>query len=149
MTRILLVDDHPAVRSGLALVLEAEGVGRCSEAAGCAEALESLRSAIPDIALVDLSMNTQDTTALIAELRAHRIPVLVCSLHEDATHVKQALAAGAQGYITKCEAPHVARAVRAVLEGWMLISPHAAEALDEEHWEPRPDSGPGRSKQPS
>jgi DNA-binding NarL/FixJ family response regulator len=150
MTRILLVDDHPAVRSGLALVLETEGVGTCSQAAGCAEALETVRNAVPDVALVDLSMNSQDTLALIAELRARRIPVLVCSLHEDATHVKQAMAAGAQGYITKCEAPlGVARAVRALLEGWMLLSPQAAEALDEEPWEPTAGRAPRGPKRPS
>ena len=149
MTQILLVDDHPAVRRGLALVLEAEGVGSCLEAAGCAEALEIVRSATPDVALVDLSMHHQDTVALIAELRARRVPVLVCSLHEDATHVRQAMAAGAQGYITKCEAPlGVARAVRAVLEGWMLLSPHAAEALEEEPWEPTAGRGP-RGPKPS
>ncbi len=130
--RILLVDDHPAVRRGLALVLEAEGVGICSEAAGRAEALDIVRTDIPDVALVDLSMAREDPFSLISELRAHRIPVLVCSLHDDPAHVKRAVAAGARGYITKCEAPvGLARAVRAVLEGWMLISPHAAESFEE------------------
>jgi len=132
-TRILLVDDHPAVRRGLALVLEAEGVGSCCEAARCAQALELARSESPDVALVDLSMNDEDVFGLVAELRALRIPVLVCSLHEDPAHVKRAMAAGARGYITKREAPlGVVRAVRAVLDGWKLISPRAAGGLDEE-----------------
>jgi DNA-binding NarL/FixJ family response regulator len=56
--------------------------------------------------------------------------VLVCSSREDPGFVRRALAAGARGYITKREAPRdLARAVRNVLEGWMLISPRAAEGL--------------------
>jgi len=51
-------------------------------------------------------------------------------MHDDAVHVRRALAAGARGYITKREAPRdLARAVRDVMEGWMLISPRAAEGL--------------------
>lgn len=130
--RILLVDDHPAVRAGLALVLTEEGVGECSEAAGREEALDVARREPPDVALVDLSMGNDDTLALLAEFRARRIPVLVCSMHEDPAYVKRAMAAGALGYITKSEVREVARAVRGVLAGWMLISPRAAESLREE-----------------
>ena len=147
----MLVDDHPAVRRGLALVLEAEGLGSCLEAASCAEAVQMARNERLDLAMVDLSMDDKDTFALIAELREMRIPVLVCSLAEDPARVKQALAAGAQGYITKPEAPlAVARAVRAVLEGWLLVSPRAAEGLDEERRRsfasshPTEPRGPGR-----
>lgn len=130
---ILLVDDHPAVRRGLALVLEAESLGRCLEAACCADALAIARRESPDLALVDLSLKDEDSLALVSDLRALGTPVLVCSLHEDPAHVKQALAAGARGYITKPEAPlGIARAVRAVLDGWLLVSPQATEGLDEE-----------------
>lgn len=128
--RILLVDDHLAVREGMALVLEEEGIGECCEASAREEALDVVGRESPDVALVDLSMGDEDTCALLTELNARRIPVLVCSLHEDPSHVKRAMAAGARGYITKCEAPReIARAVRGVLEGWMLISPRAADGL--------------------
>ncbi len=128
--RILLVDDHPAVRHGLALVLAAEGVGDCREAAGREEALDAATREPPDMALVDLSPGTEDALDLVAELCARNIPVLVCSMHEEPGFVRRALAAGARGYITKREAPReLARAVRDVLEGWMLISPRAAEGL--------------------
>jgi DNA-binding NarL/FixJ family response regulator len=51
-------------------------------------------------------------------------------MHEEPSYIRRALAAGARGYITKREAPReVARAVRDVLAGWMLISPRAAEGL--------------------
>ena len=128
--RILLVDDHAAVRHGLALVLTEEGVGECREAAGREEALAAVSSERPDLALVDLSPGTDDVLQLVADLCARNIPVLVCSMHEDAVPVRRALAAGARGYITKREAPRdLARAVRDVMEGWMLISPRAADGL--------------------
>jgi DNA-binding NarL/FixJ family response regulator len=132
MPRVLVVDDHPAVRQGLALVLKAEGVAECCEAAGREEALEIARRESPDMALVDLNMGEGDTMALLAELRTMRIPVLVCSMYETPSQVKRAMAAGARGYITKGEVREIARAVRSVLEGWMLISPCAAEGLHEQ-----------------
>jgi DNA-binding NarL/FixJ family response regulator len=128
--RILLVDGHAAVRQGLALVLAEEGAGDCREAAGREEALAAVSAERPDLALVDLSPDTGDALELVAELCARGIPVLVCSMHEEAGYVRRAMAAGARGFITKAEAPQdLARAVRDVLEGWMLISPRAAEGL--------------------
>ncbi|HEY3416045.1 MAG TPA: response regulator transcription factor [Armatimonadota bacterium] len=127
---ILLVDDHAAVRHGLALVLAEEGVGECREAAGREEALNAAARELPDLALLDLSLGAEDTVELVGELCARNIPVLVCSMHEEPSYIRRALAAGARGYITKREAPReVARAVRDVLAGWMLISPRAAEGL--------------------
>ncbi len=128
--RILLVDDHAAVRHGLALVLTEEGVGECREAAGRDEALATVAREMPDLALVDLSPGPDDALQLVAELTSRNIPVLVCSTHDEPGYVRRALTAGAHGYITKREAPReLARAVRDVLEGWMLISPRAAEGL--------------------
>ncbi len=128
--RILLVDDHAAVRHGLAMVLEGEGVGECREAAGRDEALAAAAGDLPDLALVDLSLDADDALKLVAELCARNVPVLVCSIHEEPGYVRRALAAGARGYITKREAPReLARAVRDVLNGWMLVSPRAAEGL--------------------
>jgi DNA-binding NarL/FixJ family response regulator len=62
---ILLVDDHAAVRYGLALVLTEEGVGECREAAGRGEALSSASSERPDLALVDLAPGTDDVLELV------------------------------------------------------------------------------------
>lgn len=127
---ILLVDDHAAIRHELALVLTEEGIGECREAAGRDEALAAAAGELPDLALVDLSPGTDDALKLVAELCARNVPVLVCSTHEGPSHVRRALAAGARGYITKREAPReLARSVRDVLDGWMLISPRAAEGL--------------------
>lgn len=126
--RILLVDDHAAVRHGLALVLAEEGVGECREAGGREEALEAAAKEPPDMALVDLSLD--GALELLEELHKRYIPTLVCSMREEPAYVRRAMAAGARGYITKTEAPEeLAHAVRDVLAGWMLISPRAAEGL--------------------
>jgi DNA-binding NarL/FixJ family response regulator len=128
--RILLVDDHAAMRHSVALVLAEEGIGDCREAAGREEALVAVARERPDLALVDLSPNAEDAFTLVSELTARKIQVLVCSMHEEAGCVKRALATGARGYLTKREAPQeLARAVRDLLDGWMLISPRAAEGL--------------------
>ncbi len=103
--RILLVDDHTALPHGLALVPTEEGVGECREAGGREEALAAASSERPDLALVDLSPGTDDALELVADFCARNIPVLVCSMHEDAVYVRRALAAGARVYITKREAP--------------------------------------------
>ena len=90
---VLLVDDHAAVRHGLALVLAEEGVGECREAGGREEALQALDAAgvgPPDAALVDLSPRTDDALQLVAELCARNIPVLVCSMHDEPSYVRRA-----------------------------------------------------------
>lgn len=128
--RILLVDDNAEVRHGLALVLEDEGIGDCIEADGRGKALEAVGREPPHVALVDLSLPDREALKLVKELCERNIPVLVCSMHEEPGCVRRALAAGARGYITKREAPRdLARVVRDVLQGWMLISPRAAEGL--------------------
>lgn len=126
--RILLVDDHAAIRGGLALVLTEEGIGDCIGVAGRTEALEATGDGLPDLALVDLSV--EGALDLVGELRARGVAVLVCSMHEAPGYVRRALEAGARGYITKREAPQeLARVVRDILDGWVLITPGAAEGL--------------------
>lgn len=95
---------------------------------GREEALDLAGREPPDLALVDLSLG--NALELLEDLSARKIPVLVCSMREEPSYVRRAMAAVARGYITKTEAAEqLARAVRDVLEGWMLISPRAAEGL--------------------
>ncbi len=133
--RILLVDEHPAVRQGLALVLEAAGVGDCREAGGREEALDVAGREAPELALVGLSMEREETITLVRELRALRIAVLVFSEEEGPAQVQRAMAAGARGYVAKGDTQlGIVRAVRDVLAGWILISPGAAVGLDDAGW---------------
>ena len=129
-SRILLVDDHADIRHGLALVLAEEGVRDCIEASDPDEARDAVARGRPDAALVDLSPGTEAALQLVTDLCVQDIPVLVCSMHEEASYIRRALAAGARGYITKREARReLGRAVRDILDGWMVVSPRATEGL--------------------
>jgi len=135
--RLYVVDDHPALRQGLRLLLEAEGVEICGESGDAAKALEEVPSIAPDLAIVDLSLGKEHGLTLLAELArvSPLVPLLVYSMHEDSFYVRQALAAGASGYVTKREiAAVLTRAIAEILEGRRYLSPRAAEAVggDEE-----------------
>ncbi len=130
--RILVVDDHPAVRQGLAYMLASEGIEVCAQAGGRADALARVEESRPDLAVVDLSLEGEDGVALIAEMRARDLPVLVYSMHNDAPRVGSAFAAGALGYVTKRELQAVlVQAIREVAQGRRFASPIAAAALAE------------------
>lgn len=129
--RILLVEDHPAVRHGLALLLASECKAVCAEAGGRSEALARVKEH-PDLAIVDLLLDGDDGSVLIADLHQRDIPVLVYSMHNDAPRVQSAFAAGALGYVSKRELDSVlVQAVREVTAGHRFVSPDAAVALAE------------------
>jgi DNA-binding NarL/FixJ family response regulator len=130
--RLLIVDDHPAVREGLALLVSSEGIEVCAEAGCRAEALSRTDECRPDLAVVDLSLDGEDGLPLLADLRARRVPALVYSMHNDSDHVEAAFAAGALGYVTKAEFRGVlVEAIRTVSAGRRFVSPKAAVALTE------------------
>jgi len=140
--RVLLVDDHPAVREGLALLLAPDGIDVVAEASTRAEALSRVKEPRPDLAIVDLSLDTEDGAALIADLRARDVPALAYSMHKDARHVEGAFAAGALGYVTKTELHGVlVQAVRQVAAGRQFVSPVAAVALAERASQPHAQPG--------
>jgi DNA-binding NarL/FixJ family response regulator len=129
---ILLVDDHPAVRHGLALLLASEHMDVCAQAGGRAEALARIKEHQPGLAIVDLSLNGENGLTLVTDLHQHNIPVLVYSMHNDAPRVQSAFAAGALGYVTKRELDRVlVQAIREVAGGRRFVSPDAAVALAE------------------
>ena len=130
--RVLLVDDQPAVCEGLVLLLATEDIEVCAEASGRTQALARLKKCRPDLAIVDLSLEGEDGTTLIADLHERDVPTLVYSLHSDARHVGDAFAAGALGYVTKSELRSVlVEAIRAVAGRRRFVSPQAAAALAE------------------
>lgn len=131
--RVLIVDDHPAVRQGLGVLLEPEGIRVCAEADGRAEALTACQQHKPDVVLVDLSLGDEDGMVLLENLRDRGLLSLVYSMHEDGPHVKRAFAAGALGYVTKREVHRVlVQAIIEVANGRRFVSPRAAVALAEQ-----------------
>jgi DNA-binding NarL/FixJ family response regulator len=131
--RILLVDDHPLIREGLAEALGREAdLVVCGEAADRQEALDMIPRAKPDLAIVDLALRNSSGLELIKDLhvRFPRVRVLVVSMYDEELHAERALRAGASGYLTKEEATsRVVQAVRKVLEGGIYLSEAAAARL--------------------
>lgn len=130
--RVFLVDDHPAVREGLSLLLTTKGIAVCGEADCQEEALRLLSVVTPDVVLVDLSLGRESGIDLIAEL-PRSVKTLVYSMHDDAERIEAALSAGANGYVTKREiAGTLLDAIRCILAGGCYLSPVAAEAATQQ-----------------
>lgn len=125
--RILLVDDHPLIRSGLAQLIATEpGLQVCAEAEDAPSALDAARTHQPDIAIVDLSLPGASGLELLRQLRAAQpqLPVLILSMHDESLWAERTLRAGARGYIMKEQAPQdILAAIRHVLAGNVWLSP--------------------------
>jgi DNA-binding NarL/FixJ family response regulator len=130
--RVLLVDDHPVVRSGLAGLLQDEGFDVVGIASTEGEALELLARAPTDLAVVDLTLEHGSGFDVLATLQK-RFPAtstVVYSVHEDGNQVRRALEAGAKGYVTKREDPEVlVQCLRRVRSGERFLSPRAARGM--------------------
>jgi DNA-binding NarL/FixJ family response regulator len=126
MTRIAVVDDHPLFRERLCQLINNEpDMEVCGEAESAEQALRLIRSARPDLAIVDIALKSSSGLELIRSVKALSIgvPVLVLSMHEQSVYADRALRAGASGYITKSqEAAEVLMAMRSVLAGKVYLS---------------------------
>ena len=112
--RILIVDDHEALRAGVRTVLEARGLDVCGEAANGLEALEKVAQLRPDLVILDITMPVLDgfTAAREIHKRVPGVGILLLSMHESASMVNVAKSSGASGYVAKSEG--IARLLRAV-----------------------------------
>ncbi len=133
MIRILIVDDHAILRRGLRALLSDEFHGAAiGEASNARQALEQLRKAKWDVALLDIALPQKSGLELLKELKAEwpRLPVLVLSAHPEDQFAIRVLKAGAGGYLTKESAPEeLSKAIRKVLAGGRYVSPSLAEKL--------------------
>src|SRR3984957_14909051 len=124
--KVLLVDDHPLVREGLAnLINQQSDLEVCGEASNEPQALELIGTAKPAIAIVDISLENGSGLELIKSLKAIHpgVAVLVLSMHDESLYAERALRAGARGYIMKREAPQtLLQAIRKVLAGQVSLS---------------------------
>jgi DNA-binding NarL/FixJ family response regulator len=131
--RILVVDDHPIVRQGLALLINREpDMVVCGEAEEAMGALHVLASARPDVLIVDISLNGPDGLDLLKSIRATHptLPVLILSMHDESIYSERALRAGANGYIMKQEATEkVLVALRRILSGEIYVSDRLANKM--------------------
>ncbi len=133
MARILIVDDHPLVRTGFAqLIGDCPDLEVCGEAGDMAEALRQVESTRPDLAVIDLSLAGGSGLDLIERLRARdpNLLMLVASMHDETLYAERVLAAGAHGYINKQEAQdRIIQAIRKVLGGKIYLSPKMTDRL--------------------
>ncbi len=133
MSRILIVDDHPLVRTGLAqLIGDCPDLEICGEAGDMAEALQLVESTRPDLAIIDLSLAGGSGIDLIERIKARHkdVLMLVASMHDETLYAERVLAAGARGYINKQEAQErIIQAVRQVLAGKVYLSQQMTERM--------------------
>lgn len=133
MIRVLIVDDHQLVRSGLRTLLDAEpDLSVVAEAEHGESALATIAGTSPDVVLMDLSMPVMDgveATKLIAR-QYPEVKVVVLTSFSDRVRVQEAIAAGAIGYLLKdCEPSDLIAAVRAAAMGHVPLDPRVAGAL--------------------
>jgi DNA-binding NarL/FixJ family response regulator len=131
--RVVIVDDHPAVRRGLRTFLElADGLEVTGEAADGPAALELIAESSPDVVLLDMVLPGMDGVEVLHEMRRREMParVLVVTSFTDRSRLLPAVRAGARGYLSKDVDPHaLVAAVRSVAAGHLLLEPAAADAL--------------------
>jgi len=121
---ILLVDDHPAVRQGLTVVLTSNGYVVAGESDSREGALALLDQTRFDLTILDLTLKEGSGLDLLVDLKALDIPALVYSMHESPATIQRALDRGAKGYVTKREEPAILlEGVESVLRGERYVRP--------------------------
>jgi DNA-binding NarL/FixJ family response regulator len=131
--RVLIVDDHPVVREGLAMrIANHADLKVCGEAADVTEALKLAEATSPDVAIVDISLKNGNGIDLIRRLKARdsSVRVLVCSMYSEALYAERALRAGAMGFINKEHATgQIISAIRQLLAGKLYLSESMSNEL--------------------
>ena len=130
-TQVLIVDDHPICRSGLASLINAQpNFVTCSEASSAPLALEAMRTCPADVAVLEVRLPGTNGIELIKMMRAEqpRLRILMLSMYEESIYAPRALRAGALGYVMKTEAAaQVLEALSKVARGEIYVSPKLTE----------------------
>ena len=131
--KVLIVDDHPVVREGIAQIIRQTGdLEVCGEADCPERALQAVSVSKPDVAVVDLAFSAGSGLGLIRDLKVWHpdLPVLVLSMHDESIYAERVLRAGASGYIMKHEVTeHFVQAIREVLRGGIYLSERMATRM--------------------
>lgn len=136
MIRVLVVDDHELVRTGIRRLLEDRseqaGIAVVGEAASGEEALEKVRDLHPDVVLLDLSMPGIGGLEALRRIRRHDpgVKVIILTVHSQGPLPRRLLEAGAMGYLTKgCHVDEILTAIQRVVQGERHISAEIAQQL--------------------
>jgi len=135
-TRLLIVDDHPLVRSGIISLIQLESdLDVCGEAEDQASAMEKVAELKPDLVLVDISLKNSNGLNLLKDISQNhpKVMTLAVSMHDEYTYAVRCLKAGARGYIMKQEGTEkILHAIRCVLEGKTYLSEEMTQATVEQ-----------------
>ncbi len=123
---VVLVDDHPIMRHGLAQLIRGEaGLEVCGETGSAREGLEVVGRLKPDLAIIDLTLPDKNGLELVKDIRAAHpaTQCLVLSMHDETLYGERSLRAGARGYVMKEEAAdHLIAAIQKILGGGLYVS---------------------------
>ncbi|WP_419193889.1 response regulator [Novipirellula herctigrandis] len=127
MAKVLIVDDHPITRDGLAMRIQMESdLEVCGEAEDVVDAMKAIEASQPDVAIIDISLKSGSGIELVKEVHA-RFPdvrLLVWSMYDESLYAERALHAGAKGYVNKRHVREtMITALRTVLKGDVYLSP--------------------------
>ena len=142
-TRLLIVDDHPLVRSGIKALIQLEDdMEVCGEAEDHMEAMSAIDQNQPDLVLVDISLKNSNGLNLLRDISQQHpdVQTLAVSMHDEYTYAVRCLKAGAKGYVMKQEGTEKIRdAIRHVISGRTYLSEKMTESAVEQ-------LGPGRAQ---
>jgi DNA-binding NarL/FixJ family response regulator len=131
--KVLLADDHPLMREGLALLINREpDLEVVSEAEDIHQALAAIEIHRPDIVIADFTFKESNAIELIKDIRIRwpHVVVLVLTMHNENFYAERVLHVGARGYVTKGEPPaNVIAAIRSVLNGRIYVSEKIASQM--------------------
>lgn len=124
--RVIVVDDHPAIREALAFTIRDKiDMELCGQASSAAEALGMIPDAHPDVAIVDISLKDAHGLDLVQTIRAQHpsVQVLIYSMYDELAYAERAIHVGALGYLAKSEPTrHIVEAIRSVMRGEVYLS---------------------------
>ena len=131
--RILLVDDHPMLRRGVAELINGEAIYEvCGEVGTLADAYAAVNKLKPEMVIIDISLDGNNGVELMKELtyRWPSLPLLAFSMHDEQIYAERALRAGAKGYVMKQHPPEaLLEAIKSVLKGKVYLSPQMSDRL--------------------
>jgi len=131
--KVLIVDDHPVMRQGVAEVIEHESdLTVCGQAEDVQGALKAIAQHDPDVVLVDITLKDGSGIELIKDIKVRwpRLAVLVLSMHDESLYAERSLRAGARGYVTKTEpAERIIEGIRRIADGGIYVTDKLAAKL--------------------
>lgn len=135
--KIFIVDDHPILRQGLALLISQEkDMIFVGEAADATEAMLGIEKVLPDLILMDISLEGTSGIELTKNILAKHphMRILIISMYDESVYVDRALQAGAKGYLMKREVTdHITSAIRKILGGEIYVSDRWKEKLAQQY----------------